>query len=212
MPRSSPLLLSPQAFRSVRRNLSLTRTMTPNGPALLTLVPTTRPSPSTSTLALLISGSPTHPSALDVQESTPTLPLPLPLPSPRVVPSPFNMVMVPPSPDLSSRIPVSLQKRSSKSQFPHISCSVTVAGVKATSQTFSAVTSLSDLFSDDPIDGILGLAFQDISNLNAVRLLCFYHLSCLILTSHAGTVLPERFLRRRCPQQRLRLQARFLGL
>ena len=39
---------------------------------------------------------------------------------------------------------------------------VTVAGVKATSQTFSAVTQLSSLFNDDPIDGILGLAFQDI--------------------------------------------------
>lgn len=48
---------------------------------------------------------------------------------------------------------------------------VTVAGVKATSQTFSAVTRLSDLFSDDPIDGILGLAFQDISNLNSVRII-----------------------------------------
>ncbi|TCD70576.1 Type I transmembrane sorting receptor [Steccherinum ochraceum] len=44
---------------------------------------------------------------------------------------------------------------------------VTVAGVKATSQTFSAVTTLSDMFSGDPADGILGLAFQDISNLNA---------------------------------------------
>jgi len=44
---------------------------------------------------------------------------------------------------------------------------VTVAGVKSTGQTFSAVTTLSSLFNDDPLDGILGLAFQSISNLNA---------------------------------------------
>ncbi|KAH8102946.1 acid protease [Cristinia sonorae] len=44
---------------------------------------------------------------------------------------------------------------------------VTVAGVKAEGQKFSAVTELSDLFNDDPLDGILGLAFPDISNLKA---------------------------------------------
>ncbi|KAJ7584093.1 acid protease [Mycena floridula] len=42
---------------------------------------------------------------------------------------------------------------------------VTVAGVKATSQYFSPVTTLSSSFAGDPIDGILGLAFPDISNL-----------------------------------------------
>lgn len=46
---------------------------------------------------------------------------------------------------------------------------VTVAGVKSTGQTFAAVTKMSSLFNDDALDGILGLAFQDISNLNAVR-------------------------------------------
>ncbi|THU88980.1 acid protease [Dendrothele bispora CBS 962.96] len=44
---------------------------------------------------------------------------------------------------------------------------VTVAGVKATSQKFSPVTTLSSTFADDPIDGILGLAYPTISNLNS---------------------------------------------
>ncbi|KAJ7057931.1 acid protease [Mycena amicta] len=43
---------------------------------------------------------------------------------------------------------------------------VSVAGVKAPGQYFSAVTNLSSSFKDDPIDGILGLAFPAISNLN----------------------------------------------
>ncbi|KAJ7071340.1 acid protease [Mycena amicta] len=42
---------------------------------------------------------------------------------------------------------------------------VAVAGIKATKQYFSPVTTLSSSFSDDPIDGILGLAFPAISNL-----------------------------------------------
>ncbi|KIP07605.1 hypothetical protein PHLGIDRAFT_511640 [Phlebiopsis gigantea 11061_1 CR5-6] len=44
---------------------------------------------------------------------------------------------------------------------------VTVAGLTATKQTFSPVTTLSSSFAGDPIDGILGLAFPAISNLNA---------------------------------------------
>ncbi|KIK55986.1 hypothetical protein GYMLUDRAFT_248204 [Collybiopsis luxurians FD-317 M1] len=44
---------------------------------------------------------------------------------------------------------------------------VSVAGVTVTGQTFSPVTTLSSSFADDPIDGILGLAFPAISNLNA---------------------------------------------
>ncbi|EJF55819.1 acid protease [Dichomitus squalens LYAD-421 SS1] len=44
---------------------------------------------------------------------------------------------------------------------------VSVAGVKVKSQTFSPVTTLSSSFSSDPIDGILGLAYPAISNLNA---------------------------------------------
>ncbi|KAJ7067092.1 acid protease [Mycena amicta] len=43
---------------------------------------------------------------------------------------------------------------------------VAVAGVKATKQYFSPVTTLSSSFNGDPIDGILGLAFPAISNLN----------------------------------------------
>ncbi|KAK7461034.1 hypothetical protein VKT23_008962 [Stygiomarasmius scandens] len=44
---------------------------------------------------------------------------------------------------------------------------VSVAGVKATSQKFSPVTSLSSSLADEDIDGILGLAFPAISNLNS---------------------------------------------
>ncbi|KAJ6536359.1 acid protease [Mycena capillaripes] len=43
---------------------------------------------------------------------------------------------------------------------------VTVAKITATKQYFSPVTTLSSSFADDPIDGILGLAFPAISNLN----------------------------------------------
>ena len=42
--------------------------------------------------------------------------------------------------------------------------------MSVTGQTFSPVTTLSSSFSGDPIDGILGLAFPAISNLNAVSL------------------------------------------
>jgi cathepsin D len=42
---------------------------------------------------------------------------------------------------------------------------VTVAGVTVTGQAFSPVTTLSSSFGDDPADGILGLAFPAISNL-----------------------------------------------
>ncbi|KAI0823444.1 acid protease [Trametes gibbosa] len=44
--------------------------------------------------------------------------------------------------------------------------SVNVAGVEATKQYFSPVTTLSSSFADDPIDGLLGLAYPAISNLN----------------------------------------------
>ncbi|KAF7327918.1 Acid protease [Mycena kentingensis (nom. inval.)] len=48
---------------------------------------------------------------------------------------------------------------------PVFTDTVSVAGVKATKQFFSPVTTLSSSFADDPIDGILGLAFPAISNL-----------------------------------------------
>ncbi|CAE6439787.1 unnamed protein product [Rhizoctonia solani] len=44
---------------------------------------------------------------------------------------------------------------------------VTIAGLSATGQKFSAVTSESDSFSLDPSDGILGLAFSSISQIGA---------------------------------------------
>lgn len=44
---------------------------------------------------------------------------------------------------------------------------VTVAGISATNQTFSSVTSLSASFAEDPMDGILGLGFPSIANLDA---------------------------------------------
>ncbi|KIP04061.1 hypothetical protein PHLGIDRAFT_76564 [Phlebiopsis gigantea 11061_1 CR5-6] len=50
---------------------------------------------------------------------------------------------------------------------PIYSETVTVAGLTATAQHFSPVTTLSSSFADDPIDGILGLAWPAISNLNA---------------------------------------------
>jgi cathepsin D len=43
---------------------------------------------------------------------------------------------------------------------------VSVAGIKATQQYFSPVTNLSSSFANDPVDGILGLAFPAISNMN----------------------------------------------
>ncbi|OSD07013.1 acid protease [Trametes coccinea BRFM310] len=43
---------------------------------------------------------------------------------------------------------------------------VDVAGVTVKNQYFSPVTTLSSSFSGDPIDGILGLAYPEISNLN----------------------------------------------
>ncbi|KAJ6588105.1 acid protease [Mycena capillaripes] len=49
---------------------------------------------------------------------------------------------------------------------PVYSETVTVAKVAVTKQYFSPVTTLSASFKDDPIDGILGLAFPAISNLN----------------------------------------------
>ncbi|KAJ7700486.1 acid protease [Mycena rosella] len=49
---------------------------------------------------------------------------------------------------------------------PVYSETVTVAKIKATKQYFSPVTTLSSSFKDDPVDGILGLAFPAISNLN----------------------------------------------
>ncbi|KAF5382798.1 hypothetical protein D9757_007282 [Collybiopsis confluens] len=44
---------------------------------------------------------------------------------------------------------------------------VTVAGATATDQAFSAVTTLSSSFANNPIDGVLGMAFPAISRLGA---------------------------------------------
>ncbi|KAJ3966840.1 acid protease [Lentinula raphanica] len=44
---------------------------------------------------------------------------------------------------------------------------VSVAGVNVQNQTFSAVTNLSSLFASDPVDGVFGLGFPSISNLQA---------------------------------------------
>ncbi|KAH9946986.1 acid protease [Amylocystis lapponica] len=48
---------------------------------------------------------------------------------------------------------------------PEFTETVTVAGVTATSQYFAPVTTLSSSFANDPIDGILGLAYQSISSI-----------------------------------------------
>lgn len=52
---------------------------------------------------------------------------------------------------------------------PEYTDTVTVAGVSATNQYFSPVTTLSSSFVHDIIDGILGLAYPAISNLGQVR-------------------------------------------
>ncbi|KIY49961.1 acid protease [Fistulina hepatica ATCC 64428] len=44
---------------------------------------------------------------------------------------------------------------------------VNVAGIKAIGQYFSPVTTLSDDFNGDPLDGIMGLAFPSLSEMNA---------------------------------------------
>ena len=49
---------------------------------------------------------------------------------------------------------------------------MSIAGVVVKNQIFSAVTQESAEFVDDPTDGILGLAFPDISNLQQVRHSC----------------------------------------
>ncbi|KAH9933170.1 acid protease [Epithele typhae] len=49
---------------------------------------------------------------------------------------------------------------------PIFTDTVSVAGVSATKQHFSPVTTLSTSFNDDPIDGILGLAFPALSSMN----------------------------------------------
>lgn len=54
----------------------------------------------------------------------------------------------------------------SSSSGPVYTDAVTVAGITAESQYFSAVTTVSDRFASDPEDGIMGMAFQGISELN----------------------------------------------
>ncbi|KAJ7446446.1 acid protease [Mycena galericulata] len=62
---------------------------------------------------------------------------------------------------------------------------VTVAGVKATKQSLSAVTNLSTVFAQNPSDGILGMAFPSISNLGKTP---------FFLTANSeGTVRQDRF-------------------
>lgn len=45
---------------------------------------------------------------------------------------------------------------------------MTVGGVKVTNQYFAAVTQESSQFAQDPADGLMGLAFPALSNLNHV--------------------------------------------
>ncbi|KAJ7092852.1 acid protease [Mycena belliarum] len=62
---------------------------------------------------------------------------------------------------------------------------VTVAGIKATKQYFSPVTTLSASFQNDPIDGILGLAFPSISNIG--------HNPFFVTADSAGAVAANQF-------------------
>ncbi|KAH9832219.1 acid protease [Rhodofomes roseus] len=54
----------------------------------------------------------------------------------------------------------------STSSGPVLTDTVSVAGIKSTGQYLSAVTSLSSGFAADPLDGILGMAYQKISTLS----------------------------------------------
>lgn len=54
----------------------------------------------------------------------------------------------------------------SSSSGPVYTDAVSVGGMKADGQYFSAVTTVSDSFGNDPEDGILGLAYSSISELN----------------------------------------------
>ena len=67
------------------------------------------------------------------------------------------------------RIMYNNEKQTSLRSFCHspvYTDDVTVAGITANQQYFSAVTSVSDSFGKDVEDGIMGLAFQSISELN----------------------------------------------
>ncbi|KAF8626441.1 hypothetical protein AX15_004875 [Amanita polypyramis BW_CC] len=62
---------------------------------------------------------------------------------------------------------------------------VTVAGIKAEGQFLAGATSISDLFTTDPTDGILGLGFPAISQLR--------HNPFFLTASEQGTVSPSSF-------------------
>ncbi|KAF7341606.1 Acid protease [Mycena sanguinolenta] len=49
---------------------------------------------------------------------------------------------------------------------PTYTDAVTIAGIQVTKQWFSAVTTMSDNYATDPADGVLGLAFPAVSELN----------------------------------------------
>lgn len=51
---------------------------------------------------------------------------------------------------------------------------MSVAGVTATSQTFATATTISNQFTTNPADGVLGMAFQSLSRLNSVSLSLSY--------------------------------------
>lgn len=73
--------------------------------------------------------------------------------------------------------------------------SVTASGVTALDQTFAAVTQISPLFQNDPIDGVLGMAFQSISTLNAVStILSYTHIVKIRTYRFAAPVLGNRSL------------------
>ena len=55
-----------------------------------------------------------------------------------------------------------------------------MAGVEVTGQYLSAVTSESSEFSEDPADGLIGLAFPAISNLGHVHIFCLQLLQVVL--------------------------------
>ncbi len=138
------------------------------------------PSQSTSTLAHQTSGYPRRHAAA-VRRTACTTPRRPPPARHRSETSQLVMEMGRTHPVLYSPTPVSkpipvvasspLRSHTSLARWCSPVCSaVTVAGVSATNQFFSAVTTESAEFVEDPTDGILGLAFPDISNLGQVRI------------------------------------------
>lgn len=82
-----------------------------------------------------------------------------------------------------------------------------VGGVTVNDQYFAAVTSESKQLSSDVLDGIMGLAFPELSALHNASIRYHAIVSCLTM-SLPGPVLLHCYLTERRLRQRVRVQAR----